>query len=162
MIIEIFRNDPLRIAKNLVCLDRDDTIIFDSGYMGENAEIHLNFPLVESLKRQFGLNASFCLVSNQSGVGRGILSIEAVINLNRRVEKVLSSNGIHLTLSIFCHHLPSDFCNCRKPQPTMLKVARSLHYSLGNEVGVMYGDKDSDQESAIAAGFEFVKIPLLH
>lgn len=159
MILEIFREDILLKAKKLVCLDRDNTLIRDSGYMGKSAEIQINDDLLGELLSQNGDETSFCLVSNQSGIGRGFITFSDVINLNRKLSSTLSSLGLNLSLSIFCPHTSEDGCGCRKPKDAMLKFVERVHENIDRELSVMYGDRSSDEEAALRANFHWKQAP---
>ena len=161
MIIEIYSPEILASARKLVCLDRDNTLIRDSGYMDQNAEIEFNTALLTQLLSFDQHETSFCLVSNQSGIGRGLISVADVIHLNRRLSKDLLKRGIRLSASIFCPHSPSENCPCRKPKPTMLNIAMRLHESIDASSQIMYGDKHTDEEAALSANFIWRRAPVL-
>lgn len=161
MIIEIYSPEILASAHQLVCLDRDNTLIRDSGYMDQSAEIDFNDPLITQMLSFDQSETSFFLVSNQSGIGRGFITVEDVINLNRKLSRELPKRGIRLTGSIFCPHAPKEICVCRKPKPTMLNIALRLHESLNASSPIMYGDKESDEEAALSAKFTWRRAPVL-
>ena len=87
------------------------------------------------------------VVSNQSGVGRGYITLEQSDAVNRRVEELLGPFGGFFV----CPHAPQDDCDCRKPKPKLvLEAARAL----GVEPGccVVVGDRESDVQAARNAG----------
>ena len=87
------------------------------------------------------------VVSNQSGIGRGLLTREAVDAVNRRVEELLGPfAGFYV-----CPHAPEDGCDCRKPKPKLiLDAARAL--GVDPACCVVVGDRESDVEAARNAG----------
>jgi histidinol-phosphate phosphatase family protein len=94
------------------------------------------------------------VVSNQSGIGRGLLSSEGVAAVNRRVEELLGPLGPW----VVCPHAPGDGCDCRKPAPGLVLRAAEL---LGAELDrcAVIGDIGSDVEAARAAGARAILVP---
>ncbi|ACZ19920.1 hydrolase, HAD-superfamily, subfamily IIIA [Thermanaerovibrio acidaminovorans DSM 6589] len=134
-----------------VLLDRDGVIMRDLGYVGDPAQVEL-LPLVP---RALGLlrDAGFLLVvvTNQSGIGRGLFSAEAHEAVRRRMEELLAAHGVRLDGYYHCPHAPWEGCQCRKPNGGMaLKAAEELHIDLGSSWVV--GDKMSDLGLAIRVG----------
>lgn len=134
-----------------VFLDRDGTIVYDVGYPRDPRRIRLlpgvGFALGE-LKRD-----DFCLVlvSNQSGVGRGILTSEEVEAVHRQVVSRLREYGVQLDAAYYCTHAPEAQCRCRKPSPCMLfQAAEELGLNLAHSF--MVGNEPSDIEAGPRAG----------
>jgi len=134
-----------------VLLDRDGTLIVDVGYPRDPAAVEL-LPGTPGALRAFR-EAGFALVvvSNQSGVARGIVSPAEAAAVHARLLERLAEDGIELDGAYYCFHGPGDGCDCRKPEPGMLlRAADELGLSLGRSV--MVGDKPSDVEAGRAAG----------
>jgi len=94
------------------------------------------------------------VISNQSGVARGLLTIEQVDAVNRRVEELLGPLGVW----VVCPHGPAEECSCRKPRPGMvLRAAAQLGVDPARCAVV--GDIGADVEAAEAAGARSVLIP---
>jgi histidinol-phosphate phosphatase family protein len=93
-------------------------------------------------------------VSNQSGVGRGLLRLEQVEAVNRRIERLLGPLGPWLV----CPHAPEDGCECRKPAPALVRRAAA---ALGVTVAecALVGDTGGDVQAARAAGARGVLVP---
>jgi D-glycero-D-manno-heptose 1,7-bisphosphate phosphatase len=93
------------------------------------------------------------VVSNQSGIGRGLVTSEAVDAVNRRIDELLGPFAGFFV----CPHAPDDACECRKPKPKLILDAARV---LGVEPGccVMVGDRESDVEAARNAGAIPLKI----
>jgi len=87
------------------------------------------------------------VVSNQSGVGRGLLTLEAVDAVNRKIEELLGPFAGFFV----CPHTPQDACECRKPKPKLILDAAA---ALGVDPAccVYVGDRQSDVEAARNAG----------
>ncbi len=137
-----------------VLFDRDGTLIEDVPYNGDPARVTPMPGALEALDtlRARGLRTG--VVSNQSGIGRGLLTEAQVAAVNARVEELLGPFG---TWQI-CPHQPEDACACRKPAPGMVLAAcEALDVSPARTMFV--GDIGSDVEAAQAAGAVPVLVP---
>ena len=94
------------------------------------------------------------VVSNQSGIGRGLVSEEQVAAVNRRVEELLGPLGPWLV----CPHAPSDDCGCRKPSPVLVYRAAAV-LGVAPEACALVGDIGADVEAAAAAGARGILVP---
>jgi len=91
------------------------------------------------------------VISNQSGVGKGLYTIRDVEVLHERVKKALDKRGVHIEAFYFCPHLTEDNCDCRKPKPGMLlKAAKELDIDL--HASIVAGDAARDVEAGKSAG----------
>jgi histidinol-phosphate phosphatase family protein len=93
-------------------------------------------------------------VTNQSGVGRGRLTLDQVHAVHARVEQLL---GPFDTVQL-CPHAPEDGCGCRKPAPGMVKQACAELDVLPSRC-VVVGDIGSDIDAAAAAGAVGILVP---
>jgi D-glycero-D-manno-heptose 1,7-bisphosphate phosphatase len=92
----------------------------------------------------------FVLVTNQSAIGRGLISLEIAWEINRRLVKVIEQAGGRIDGVFMCPHTPQDQCDCRKPKPGLiLEAARALSLDLSRSV--MIGDALSDIQAGLAA-----------
>ena len=93
-------------------------------------------------------------MSNQSGVARGLISVDDVEAVNRRLGELLGP----FDTMVVCPHGPDDRCGCRKPQPGLIDRAAA---ALGVEPAacVVVGDIGADVEAAVAAGARAVLVP---
>ena len=104
----------------------------------------------EALARLHGVGCRLVVVTNQRGVARGRMSLDAVEEIHRRMRADLSRDGVELAGVYVCPH-EEGACDCRKPRPGMLLRARDeLGVSL--EGAVLFGDSLSDIEAGAAAG----------
>ena len=134
-----------------VFLDRDGTLIVEKQYLRDPDEVVIEAGVVGGLAllRQHG--HPLIVVSNQSGIGRGMFTLEDAQRVNDRVEALLLQDGIHLEGWYLCPHAPGVPCDCRKPAPGMAQAAaRDLQLVLRGSFVV--GDKQSDVELADAIG----------
>ena len=89
--------------------------------------------------------------TNQSGVGRGLMSGNDLAAVHRRMAAVLGAGGARLDRVYVCPHLPEDGCACRKPRPGMLRAAMADFGVAGRDT-CFVGDSLRDMEAAFAAG----------
>lgn len=137
-----------------VLLDRDGTLIVDHPYNGDPALVEPMPRAGEALAMLRKAGVPTAVISNQSGIGRGLLSPEAVAAVNARVEALLGPLGPW----VLCPHDPGDRCGCRKPAPGMvLTAARRL--GVAPERCVLIGDVAADVQAALSAGAQAVMVP---
>lgn len=131
-------------------LDRDGTLIVDVGYPRDPALVHPIDGAIEAL-RELQREWLLVIVSNQSGIGRGIIKPEEARAVHERVLEVFAEGGVRFAGAYYCPHVPDKGCPCRKPAPGMLLDAA---HELGLELtaSVMLGDKESDLEAGQSAG----------
>ncbi len=141
------------MSKGGVLVDRDGTIIVDVPYNGDPHRVQP----IEGAKRALDALRSAGLrvgvLTNQSGVGRGMISEEQMDAVNARVDALLGPfDGWFI-----CVHAPDIDCECRKPKPKLiLDAARA--WRIDPSTIVVVGDKESDVEAARNAGAQAIKI----
>jgi len=137
-----------------VLFDRDGTLVADVPYNGDPERVVVMPGAREAVERLRAAGVATAVVSNQSGVARGLIRVEQVEAVNRRVEELLGPLGPWMV----CVHGPGDGCRCRKPGPGLIEAAAG---ALGVEPGecVVIGDIGADVEAARAAGARAVLVP---
>ncbi|MBU2492989.1 MAG: HAD family hydrolase [Bacteroidetes bacterium] len=145
-----------------VFFDRDDTLNYDPGYLG-NPDLVKLFPGVpqgiSKLKNE--LNFKIVVISNQSGITRGKITENDVLAVNRKINDLLKEEGTGIDKFYHCPYHP-DFddeekCKCRKPSPLMIfTAAEELKLDLSKCYFV--GDKASDVLCGFNAGIKTVLI----
>jgi histidinol-phosphate phosphatase family protein len=148
------RATPWRGLPELVLLDRDGTLVRDVPYNGDPARVRPVAGARQALDRLRAEGVRLAIVSNQSGVARGLVSGAEVDAVNARVAELLGPfDAVHI-----CAHGPDDGCSCRKPAPGLLERACS---EAGVDPGrtVMIGDIGADVEAAVAAGVSPILVP---
>jgi D-glycero-D-manno-heptose 1,7-bisphosphate phosphatase len=130
-------------------LDRDGTVIREENYLRDPDKVVLECGATEGLRRFLEEGYQLVIVSNQSGIGRGLMTEEDVVAVNHRVASLLSVEAITVSSWHHCPHHPNANCHCRKPGTAMFKAADVLSPVDWGQ-SIMVGDKPSD----IAAGLE--------
>jgi histidinol-phosphate phosphatase family protein len=134
-----------------VYLDRDGTIIYDVGYPKDPRQVELlpgvGKALADLKQRGFAL----VLVSNQSGIGRGLVTVPEAARVHLQVVACLARYGVQFDAAYYCPHTPAEGCCCRKPSPRMLLQA-AAECVLDVARAFMVGDKSSDIEAGKRAG----------
>lgn len=139
-------------AGQLVVLDRDGVINQDSGdYIKSPSEWHPIPGSLEAIATLHRAGYRVVVVSNQSGVGRGLFSARTLDEINARMQREVEAAGGSLAGIYCCPHRPDEGCDCRKPAPGLLRqIERDFGESLR---GVpLIGDKLSDIDAACAVG----------
>jgi D-glycero-D-manno-heptose 1,7-bisphosphate phosphatase len=126
-----------------IFMDRDGVII-------ENRPNYvLSWSDVEFLPQSFDAlriihpDVKIVIITNQSAIGRGLITLQAAQELNQQIEQEIHNHGGRVDGSYMCPHAPQQACQCRKPQPGLiLRAARELDIDLANSL--MIGDALSD------------------
>ena len=134
-----------------VFLDRDGTLNYDPGYLKVAAELKLLAGVGPALARLKGAGAKLVVVTNQSGVGRGIITLKDLEAIHARLEGILEQEGAALDAIYFCPHHPDDGCRCRKPNVGMVERAAS-ELQLNLRRSYLIGDHARDIQLAHRVG----------
>jgi HAD superfamily hydrolase (TIGR01662 family) len=137
-----------------VLFDRDGTLVDDVPYNGDPDLVTLRpgARAAVDLLRARGIRLG--IVSNQSGVGRGLLTGEQVRRVHERVVDLLGPfDDIR-----YCPHVPEDGCGCRKPAPGMV-IAACAALGVTPASAVVIGDIGADVGAATAAGATPILVP---
>ncbi|MEP6959004.1 MAG: lipopolysaccharide heptosyltransferase II [Nitrospirota bacterium] len=108
-----------------VFLDRDGTLNYDPGYLKVAVDLKLLAGVGPALARLKRAGARLVVVTNQSGVGRGIVTLKDLEAIHARLQGLLEQEGAALDAIYFCPHHPNDGCRCRKPNVGMVERAVS-------------------------------------
>lgn len=135
----------------LLC-DRDGVLIEDlPAFVHSASEATLIGGAVDALARAADLGIAIAIVSNQSGIGRGLVSVEQAVTAHLDIIESLEQRGGRVERSYLCPHAPEDHCRCRKPAPLLLRLAlANLGVPLSRAAFV--GDAVSDIRAAKNAG----------
>ncbi len=144
--------------KGVVFMDRDGTVIVHHPYLSDVSRVQLIPGAGEAVARLNAAGMAAVVVSNQSGVARGLITEAALSAIHRRLHTLLASHGARLDALFYCPHHPEApvaryrrACRCRKPAPGM--VERAIH-QLGLEglPAWVIGDDARDLELAETVG----------
>jgi D-glycero-D-manno-heptose 1,7-bisphosphate phosphatase len=130
-------------------LDRDGTLMHDSGFIGDPARVRVLDGVAEALVALERAGYERIVVTNQSGVARGFFEEADVHNVHAALARELAARGATLDAFYFCSHL--EDCDCRKPSPGMIRRAVAER-GLALERSVVFGDRGSDIALAAAVG----------
>jgi D-glycero-D-manno-heptose 1,7-bisphosphate phosphatase len=135
-----------------VLLDRDGVINrHRPGHVLTPSQLELLPGAAAAIRRLCHAGHRVIVVTNQSAVGRGLLSIDTLAAIHDRLQELVSSDDGGIDRFLVCPHHPRAGCTCRKPKPGLLLAARD---QAGVELGhaVLIGDMPSDVAAARAAG----------
>lgn len=136
--------------RRAIFLDRDGTLIEDRGYLREPSEVCLFPETIKSLARLGGSYLLF-IVTNQTGVADGLLTLREVDEINRHLAQTLRAHGVEIAHAYVCPHKQGDDCACIKPKPYFLeKAARDFALDLSSSFVI--GDHPCDVDLARNAG----------
>lgn len=131
-------------------LDRDGTIIEDRGIISISEDIEI-FPFAIQALKMLQEKYLLFIVTNQSAIGLGKVSKEAVTRINMNVMSQLESHGITIQQLYCCSHKKDDNCDCIKPNPYFIReAARTYKVDISQSFSV--GDHPHDVEFGKAAG----------
>lgn len=137
--------------RSAIFADRDGTLIPDLEFPRDPDQVRLLPGVGNALQALQGAGYILVIISNQSGVGRGLLKLEEVMAVHERLVELLNAKGVRLEGYYYCAHSPWAGCECRKPSPAMiLRAATDLDIDLASSF--LVGDKDIDIQAGKDAG----------
>lgn len=147
--------------KPYVLLDRDGTLIPNIPYLSNHRQVSVTNEVISGLRIIKSLGFNFGIISNQSGVGRGLISARQLMEVNSRLVEILSHSGIFIDFFLCCVHQPSLGCNCRKPKIGLLQTSK-YDKSIDKSYSYMIGDSVADIEFALLYGVTPILISNKH
>jgi heptosyltransferase-2 len=151
------RNQTNVLEGVTVFLDRDGTLNYDPGYLKIAADLKLLAGVGPALARLKGAGAKLVVVTNQSGVGRGIVTLKDLEAIHARLQGILEQEDAALDAIYFCPHHPDDGCRCRKPNVGMVERAVS-ELQLDLRRSYLIGDHARDIQLAHKVGAKAILI----
>ena len=145
-------------------MDRDGTLIEESGYLNELSRL-IFYPFTVDAVRQLNLGGFVVIViTNQAGIARGIVPEAFLETAHRHIDARMAAGGAHVDAFYHCPHHPDGIvpalrmkCDCRKPQPgLLLRAAADLDLDLTRSF--MIGDRFHDLAAGRAAGTRTVLV----
>ncbi|HEX4149016.1 MAG TPA: D-glycero-beta-D-manno-heptose 1,7-bisphosphate 7-phosphatase [Pirellulales bacterium] len=131
--------------RRFVLLDRDGTINVDRDYLADPAELEFIPGASAALARLARLGLGLAVITNQSGVGRGLIRPAQLTAVHQRLGELLAAEGVRLDGIYACPHLPGDGCRCRKPNIGLVQQA-AAELGFDPARSFVVGDKASDIE----------------
>ena len=130
-------------SRRYVVLDRDGTIIVEKNYLSDPADVELLPGVRQAFARFREMGAGVIVVTNQSGIGRGYFSRQAVDAVHARMRSLIGEDASVIEAIYICPHTPGDDCQCRKPRTGLLQRAAA---ELGFHAAdcIVIGDKVCD------------------
>jgi D-glycero-D-manno-heptose 1,7-bisphosphate phosphatase len=145
-------------GKRAAFLDRDGVINADHGYVHRADQFELLPGVADALRRLSHAGVLLIVITNQSGIARGLFTESQYDALTRHMCSRLADEGVQLHAVYHCPHLPDaavplyrQQCNCRKPGPGMILRAIAEH-GIDPSRSLLVGDKPSDIQAGRAAG----------
>lgn len=144
-----------------IFLDRDGTINYDPGYLGDSNLVKIYPNVSESLNLlKNNLNFKLIVISNQSGIARKLITEKQVEEVNQKINSLIKQkSNVEIDKFYYCPHHPSFdmICSCRKPAiDLILKAQKDFNIDLNQSYFI--GDKISDVECGNNAGLKTVLI----
>jgi D-glycero-D-manno-heptose 1,7-bisphosphate phosphatase len=136
-----------------VFLDRDGTIIEEADYLADPDGVVLVPGAAQALRDLSAAGYALVVVTNQSGIGRGLYSEQDFQAVQARLDEMLDAYGVRLDAVLHCPHHP-DFtgpCDCRKPGPGMYRQAAEA-LGLDLAASIYAGDRVTDVLAALETG----------
>ncbi len=130
---------------DIVFFDRDGTLNHDEGYMSDPDRLVLLPGAAEAVAALNAAGVKAVVITNQSGVGRGLVTREALARIHERLAALLARQGARLDGIYSCLHRPDEGCACRKPG-TALAIQAARDLDVNPSRSAMIGDKPVDLE----------------
>ena len=133
-------------------LDRDGVIIENrANYVRSWDDVSIYPQALQALASVRHWPGKIIVVTNQSAVGRGLITLQTAESINARLVHKIYQNGGRIDGVYMCPHAPDAGCDCRKPQPGLLQQA-AANFALCMEQSWMIGDALTDIAAGLAAG----------
>jgi len=152
------------MARRAAFIDRDDTLIGDTGYLDDPSGVALLPGAAEAVRLLNAAGVLAVCITNQGGVALGFVSEPVLHDIHDRMRALLAAEGARLDDLLYCPHHPDgtvdDYacvCDCRKPEPGMILTAADRH-GIDLPQSVMIGDAERDVEAGRRAGCRSVLI----
>ena len=135
-----------------IFLDRDGVINKEIGFVFRVEDFVLTGDIIESLRKLQDAGFIFIVVTNQSGIAKGLYKSEDVEKVHKHMLSLMKQNGIIISEIYYCpHHSDVEPCTCRKPDSGMLEKAIA-RFNIDVSKSFLIGDKERDVQAAEKAG----------
>lgn len=140
-----------------VFLDRDGTLSYDTHYLAAPDRLKLYKSTIPALSLLQSHTFKIIVVTNQSGIARGIFSESTLHSIHQRLTQLLKKNQVRLDDIYFCPHHPDQHCDCRKPKAALFYQAVREH-QLNLSASFMIGDSVCDIEAGLTIGCQTILV----
>ena len=147
------------LGSKILFLDRDGTLIYDRNYLKTSDQVNLIPGAVNFLHEIQDLDVTLHVVSNQSGVGRNLISHKEFEEVDTKFRDLFLSEGITFKTVKYCIHKPSDNCICRKPKVALFK--EELDSFSKTDKAAFLGNSEVDQLAAKELSINYWSVPSL-
>jgi D-glycero-D-manno-heptose 1,7-bisphosphate phosphatase len=137
-----------------VFIDRDGTVMEDCDYCSDPKEVRIFPGVAEALLRLKSKGFKLIVITNQSGIGRGLMTIEQYRAVE--AETLRQLEGL-IAATYFCPDVPGQHSSCRKPEPGMILLA-SREHEIDLPCSFFIGDKEIDVECGCNAGVRTIRV----
>lgn len=147
-----------KLTPDAIFFDRDGTLIIEEPYLNDPQKVKLEKNVGITLKEISKRQIPIIIITNQSGIGRGLIEIQNLQAIHERLAVLLDAFDTKILDFFFCPHHPTKAkapylkdCHCRKPKPGLIHQACST-YHLDAEKCLYVGDRLTDMQASHAAG----------
>ena len=135
-----------------IFIDRDGVIIENcDAYVRSWEDVTVLPGALEALSLAAACRWKLVIITNQAGIGKGLISLSSANEINRRLLEMIHNQAGRIDAVYLCPHTPDDYCSCRKPKPGLiLQAARDLSIDLSQSVFI--GDALTDIQAGQHAG----------
>ncbi|MEK7274654.1 MAG: D-glycero-beta-D-manno-heptose 1,7-bisphosphate 7-phosphatase, partial [Candidatus Desantisbacteria bacterium] len=139
--------------QRVVFLDRDGVINkkLEGDYVKSYDEFIFLPGAIDAIKKIKRNGWMVIIITNQSGIGRGIMSEDDLIKLHGQMLAEMEKEGVRIDAIYYCPHSPDNGCNCRKPKDGLFKQAL-MDFNIDIKNSWMIGDEQKDVEAGEKAG----------
>jgi D-glycero-D-manno-heptose 1,7-bisphosphate phosphatase len=142
------------VRNKTVFLDRDGVICEDIHHLHKVEQLELINGTKEAIRALKDNGYLVIVITNQSVVARGLVDVFGVITINNHLNNMVDNL---IDDFLFCPHLPTDDCLCRKPNIQLIKNA-SLYYDVDIFESYIVGDKSTDIQAGYNAGLKTIAV----
>ena len=153
----IFNLRDFFINNKWVILDRDGTLCKKLHYLTSAEQIEILPGVVEGLHKLTENNFRFIIITNQSPVGRNLITLDQLNKINNHLVEIFNNQGIKIEKVYSCPHTPEDNCFCRKPNIDLILKAQ-FEFDLNKSSTALIGDSDSDIQAGKNWGCRTIRL----
>src|SRR3989339_1735409 len=140
-----------------ILLDRDGTINVDKKYVCRVEDFEFMPGGVDAMKRLYDAEYTLCVVTNQSGIGRGVYTLKDMRSVHDYMFDELKKAGEDIRGLFYCPHSPEENCKCRKPEAGLLELA-IRNFDIDVDASYMIGDNLKDVEAGKRVGLNTIRV----